>query len=343
MSSDNKIFEFIKSNDNSMLSQMSGNDIQDLIVLLNHYYIEYRDELGLDNDTTFGLELEFERVRKADVEKFLYDIDFYSWDVKGDMSLRLGSEINTPILRDSPYSWESLKKVCDYVSKKAVINKRCGGHIHIGAHVIENKLDTFLNFIKLWSCYENIIYRFSCGDYLSSREGVLKYARPMASEYKNDYNTYCDLCENVFDLAYYLSCGKHKAINFDKMSRNMDSSDSFKKDNTIEFRCPNGTLNPIIWQNNVNVFVKMLYYSKSSKFDNDLLLERINKNNYIYNLNSPETLKIYNEIFIDQALEFCDIVFDNNLDKINFLKQYFKNFKVSKNIRSFTKAKRMTK
>ena len=32
----------------------------------------------------------------------------------------------------------------------------------------------------------------------------------------------------------------------------------------------------------------------------------------------------YNKLYIDEALELVDLVFDNNLDKINFLKQYLK-------------------
>ena len=34
----------------------------------------------------------------------------------------------------------------------------------------------------------------------------------------------------------------------------------------------------------------------------------------------------YEMIYSSEALELADLIFDTNLDKINFLKQYFKNF-----------------
>ena len=36
----------------------------------------------------------------------------------------------------------------------------------------------------------------------------------------------------------------------------------------------------------------------------------------------------YDLIYVEDALEFADLVFDNNLDKMYFLRQYFKNFEV---------------
>ena len=37
----------------------------------------------------------------------------------------------------------------------------------------------------------------------------------------------------------------------------------------------------------------------------------------------------YNKIYLDSALELSDIIFDNNLDKLYFLRQYVKNNEVS--------------
>ena len=39
--------------------------------------------------------------------------------------------------------------------------------------------------------------------------------------------------------------------------------------------------------------------------------------------------KTANKIYIDDALEFVDLIFDNNMDKIYFLRQYIKSFEVS--------------
>lgn len=58
---------------------------------------------------------------------------------------------------------------------------------------------------------------------------------------------------------------------------------------------------------------------KKGHFDKDKVLRRdsINKDKIF-------TYHDYNKLYIDEALELVDLVFDNNLDKINFLKQYLK-------------------
>ena len=48
------------------------------------------------------------------------------------------------------------------------------------------------------------------------------------------------------------------------------------------------------------------------------------------------------EIYIDQALELIDLIFTNNLDKINFLRQYLKSFEMC-NSNNYKKSKKFTK
>ena len=131
-------------------------------------------------------------------------------------------------------------------------------------------------------------------------------------------------------ILHFLKDNRLNAVNF----QNVTLTNEVIPFSTIEFRNPNGCLNPIIWQNNVNFFTRLLMYCSRSDFDMDKVLKRKKEEIYFNN---------YHKAFFEQAVELADMIFDNNLDKINFLKQYFKNFKVSKNIRSFTKAKRMTK
>ena len=52
---------------------------------------------------------------------------------------------------------------------------------------------------------------------------------------------------------------------------------------------------------------------------------------------------IYSEINLKKALEFIDLIFDNNLDKIYFLRQYLKNYETTIDMPSATMAKRFTK
>ena len=48
----------------------------------------------------------------------------------------------------------------------------------------------------------------------------------------------------------------------------------------------------------------------------------------------------YSFLYLEQAIEFVDMIFDNNLDKIYFLKQYIKD--ISEEERSFFKTKKLT-
>ena len=61
-----EIFNYLNPNDNDILSNLNGYDLQDLLFALNNYYIEYRNYLGFNNNITFGMEIE---VEKADKEK----------------------------------------------------------------------------------------------------------------------------------------------------------------------------------------------------------------------------------------------------------------------------------
>ena len=60
-----------------------------------------------------------------------------------------------------------------------------------------------------------------------------------------------------------------------------------------------------------------------------------------YKDNSYYDIALYDEIYLDQALELADILFDNNLDKVYFLRQYLKPFKIGNN--TLEKVKQFTK
>ena len=90
--------------------------------------------------------------------------------------------------------------------------------------------------------------------------------------------------------------------------------------NTIEFRCPNGTIDEVIWQNNINFFARLMEAIANNKIDLDYLDKRFN--NLVLNNN----IDSFNNIYIHDTLELADIIFDKDIDKLYFLKQYFKLF-----------------
>ena len=318
----NSIFSYLKPEDNDNFSNMSGLDLQELLYYLEFYYLKLRHNLGLSNDITFGLELEFENAKIKPLEQELKASKYNEkWFIKNEPSVIDGAEINSPVLKDTNASWISLKKICHMISEYATIDAKAGGHIHIGTQVLGNNPKSWLNFIKFWSVYENVIYRFSYGEFLNARQDISSYASPASTLFWYAYEDLKPLkyLDNyvIISKINYARC---KAVNFKKVT----NFTSFNQDNTIEFRCPNGTLNPIIWQNNVNLFVNILLYAKNSLYNDDIIEQRKEKNGEKYN-----SLIWYKEIFLEQALELCDMLFNTNLDKIYFLKQYLKSFETS--------------
>lgn len=327
----NSLFEYINVENNDMFSKMTGIELQELICHLNHYYLSLRDYLSLDMDATFGVEIECENL-KCSPTKMKNEIEHTSYECKNDGTLHDGIEIVSPILTDSVDTWEKLQDTCSVISKYASIGSRSGGHVHVGAHVLGDKKESWLNFIKLWSVYENIIFRFCYGEFLTARSSIYEYANNVSSTlwkvYKRRKKTNASLKTLVDDL----SKTRYQAVNFS----NVEDFNNADFGNTIEFRCPNGTLDPVIWQNNINLLVNLLSYSKSTSFNNDIVLKRKNIKQKIYG-----DSVLYRDIYLEQALELCDMLFNNNLDKLYFLRQYLKSFEKSN--KEMKKAKVFTK
>lgn len=314
INTDNKLFKLIKPNENTLLSNMSKNMLDLFLEQLNNYNLEYRNTLNFKKTTTFGYEIEFEDADIDIIREYLYSKK-EEWFLLFDPSLKKGAEIPTPILKDNEKTWKEIKKLCTFLKQHSKIKENCGGHIHIGKQVLGNSNKSLLNFLKLWSTYEHIIYYFSYGDNNKPREIIKEYAKPISNEFWQTYNEYKD---NIL-------VPKEEIIRKVTVIRNLGVSLKYllpyeRPDiDTIEFRCPNGTLNPIIWQNNTNLFVKLLEYSKNPNFDNNKVQIRHKKRETIYS-----KLDKYNIVYLKDALELSDLLFTNNIDKIYFLKQYIK-------------------
>ena len=314
INTDDKLFKLIKPDENTLLSNMSKN-MQDLFLeLLTDYSLEYRNTLNFKKTTTFGYEIEFENADIDIIRKYLNKKNRELF-LLFDPSLKKGAEIPTPILKDNKKSWKEIDNLCNFLQKHSEIKETCGGHIHVGKQVLGDSNKSLLNFLKLWSTYEHVIYYFSYGEDKKPREAIKEYAKPISNDFWQTYNQYKD----------NLLVPKEEIIKKVTITRNRGVSLKYllfyerPEIDTVEFRCPNGTLNPITWQNNTNLFVKLLEYSKTPSFDNTTIQLRHKKRQDIYsNLNK------YNIIYLKDALELSDLIFTNNLDKIYFLKQYIK-------------------
>ena len=301
-----KLYDVIKPGGNEMLSRLSESEIFDFLKLINKYKLVLRDTIGVDLNETFGVEIECEHVKW---EKIMRKV-LKNWGLYDDVSLLCGAELKSPKLRDIKGDWLQLKKMCIMLSKYSEIDINCGGHVHVGIQALKDSKQSLINFMKLWSIYEHIIFRFSFGEFLGPRPVFKESSKSVKDQFleMSSYDAMGTLNERT--LFMLLKRDKCQAVNFRHY-------DTFK---TIEFRCPNGTLNPVVWQNNINLFVKMLLYSSSLMYDERKIKEK---------MSNSISDKTANKIYIDDALEFVDLIFDNNMDKIYFLRQYIKSFEVS--------------
>ena len=55
------IFKYLPPKDNCIFSNLKGYDLQELFALENKYKLELRNNINLDSNNTFGLEIELDR------------------------------------------------------------------------------------------------------------------------------------------------------------------------------------------------------------------------------------------------------------------------------------------
>lgn len=315
------------------MKDLNKKDLMDLLNYINDYKIEYRDNIEIPEDITFGTEIEFQNLELEKLNNLIKD-DF-KWNIKDDISVSknkkgkvVGGELISPILRNKKQDWEDLKTLCNVLkNNNAKISERCGGHIHIGSNILEKNPIYFRNFLKLWYTYEDIIYRFTAGEDLNIRKSAYHFATSIREAIHNN-SLRIDLIKSENELKtvlLYLTYDRYKSVNF-------TNTNGIRKKpiDTIEFRCPNGSIEEVIWQNNINALTKILLYSKNENFDKEFV-------DFYFYRKKDLNMKYYDFMDIERGLEFADLVFEKEIDKMNFLRQYFKNFDLDNNKQKFIK------
>lgn len=297
--------------------------------------IEYRYNLGIDNDVTFGTEIEFigayrEAVRFDLMKGYLKKRLHTEWLLENDETLcnegifsAVGGEAISGILRDDKIVWQDIKFVCDSIKLNGGgVNDKCGAHVHVGVNIFDNNFKYYARFIKLWTVYENIIVRFCYGENEFARSMLYYFAasnrnifKHIDLFYKNDR-----IIRSFEEFIQYYSTFKNLMVSFKGMSKEWimqkyHNPKNWEDYRTLEFRLANGTLNHVIWQNYVNLYTKMMLccLDDSKDWDN---IDRL----FYHNIHCDSEL----DTTLDNVRLFCDFVFYNDIDKSNFLLQYYK-------------------
>lgn len=352
---DKTIFKCLNPQNNEILSKLDDGDIREILYYLDRYYLEYRWILGVDSDITFGIEIEIDNFKGSSMDHWPFELRLNEllennrWKVKNDITLKWGREIASDVLRDSNKTWEDIKKVCDFASQYGEIERTCAAHVHVGSQILGDNLVYWYRLFKLWSIYENVIYRFCYGEYLTHRDGIVDNAKPAAMFFEERLPI-VEKSLNSCNLLKMLYLIKPKDMSIDMLKKygisywHMLADDEyniFEDFNiynygcTVEYRAGNGTMNEIIWQNEILFFIKLMLYCKSDKFDEDIVNRRKLKVEGLFS-----NIWDYSKVYLEQALELCDMIYDNNIDKIYFLRQYLKSFEIAD--KTFVKARKFT-
>ena len=227
---------------------------------------------------------------------------------KEDRNIKLGGEITTPIMYNNKKCWQELELICNTLKqvKNIKINGNCSIHIHTDKHIYTS-IQEYVNLLKLWMIYEDIIYRFSYGEKNGPRKLTTTYAKPIS------YIIYeilgeLEKIETESELIKLMHYERKNGLNLTSID---------KEKQTIEVRTYNGTLNEKIIQNDVLFNQNLLNYAKTENFDKEFIDYKIKQYELLY---LSESVKMKPE----KAKELACLLFKNELDRLNFLKQYLK-------------------
>lgn len=253
----------------------------------------------------FGLEIETENIPFDEGLRVLRHKVSDKWIIGDDRSLdRGGMELSSPIITNVKESFIALKKIAETLKYLNATYDHASLQVNLDA--LKFTKDDIIYLLKIFSVYENIIYRFSSGEDEFIRSCVNLHASPLGRLFKERHNrnsldSYCIFINNK---SYALSL-KTKTIN---------EKDPIK---VIEFRTPNGTSNYYLWMNYIIFFSSFLKCIEKKKYDKEYI-------DYLFNEGClVDSLNEYNVIDEKKAIEFADLIYQDNIEKDYFYNQYF--------------------
>ena len=271
--------------------------------------------LDLPKNMTVGVEIEFMGVEFLELQDFIwgYGIDYFDeFEIKPDLSLCLnnvyGSEITSPVLSDTKESWEKLQKVCAFIKMLGgKANKKCGGHVHIGANILGVDKKAWEIFEAVWAEVEPLMYMISNRKGERTRASIKRFGMMIGPDIRNqDWDT-IELHDES-DLPE-LADNVHSGIHDRYRSMNLTNLANPNK-TTIEFRISNGTVDYNIWRENVLLYGRLLQMAKLASLEYSIKEEKLEK---FFEIGLTEKEKLE---------RFLDLIFDKEEEKQIFYKRW---------------------
>jgi hypothetical protein len=352
----------------TILSNLSRQDLEILIERIKMEEFPFRNNLNFPTLYTFGNEVEFncffanyvnDFLKTFNDRHFLFEDDRYESRTEATAS----GEIVTPILTNEPWNWITFRDLFDSLREDgATISDNTAGHIHIGTHMINTPQELAL-LIKTLVVFEPIIFKFGYGysdkprSFIEAEYGHTNFAMistPLKVKRFVDVLEHFDKSrpeEMIQEFMAFSTIKKRyrKAFNFNRFDFRKLITGAVKDTpsmyDNIEIRSFNGTLMPEIAQNNINLIVSIVRAVHEGKIDEKYVQRQYLsylKNTYNFDHSSSilydcdeideynRVLKSFDVINLDKAIRLADMIFDDERDKLLFLKQYLKLFDACK-------------
>ena len=354
-----------------VLSSLYESKISDLVSKAAYEPFVFRKKLNFSSLYSFGNEIEVNNMFKNEnellVEKFndkhsLFDDDKFVIHDEPTAD----AEIATPILTNQQYDWCHLKSMYEELIKcEAEIGNNTASHIHVGTHFI-NTPEKLALLLKTLVVFQPIIYKFGYGygdkprDFIVASYDANNHCMFMTPgrvekfvdclehfNYKSKSNMY----QNYYDFTggYYSFRPVFSLTNFNfaNFFYPFDSSTPNYNDH-MEIRCFNGTLDPVIVQNNINLIVNILRAVNEDTIDKEYIEREYDRyldtNRYDFDFTGGffrntftvddynKILFSFNEVDLEKAIKLADMIYTTDIDKLLFLKQYLKLFAEKKEV-----------
>lgn len=199
------------------------------------------------------VDIQFKEQRKKEYSSWIFTYD-PTVTKKG-----VGGEVISPVSILAPSFLNDLEKLCTFLKTYgAKIDESCSAHIHINFNAFLNKnIDCFKKFILILSYYEAELNRFFAGEEQDIRSlAALNYAKSITDKlYFLDKKGLFTIQNWITFLEELKKMKKYVALNvqYAKVSNEQNR-------NTVEFRTPNASLNPVILENNIYFLLKIVEY-----------------------------------------------------------------------------------
>lgn len=232
--------------------QTVDNLVNELIDIKNCEKGKY-EEIGIEPEMTVGIEIEAEGMWAKLLNT--YEPEIWDWKVKDDCSLIEGVELASPPFGDTTTGVNEIYQMLTMMNKLGLeTNRRCGGHVHIGARYLKT-IEEYKELFEIYGNAEKIIYLISNKPGELPRKTVKYYAGPISEKLNNNKYNEAKRKDEFIRIA------KKIQENPKAYSLNIMNVGYIDKD-TIEFRTSNGTLDGDIWVENIRLYARIMQASK---------------------------------------------------------------------------------